>query len=106
MEENFTVIPCGVLSDVKCSFCGFCFFYLEKCVRYICLACGGIIEICEKCLGKPICIEDCILQKSKWLYNKITRYKKEEGKKGKCVKEDTKESLRDVCARACICVCD
>ena len=72
MEENFTVIPCGVLSDVKCSFCGFCFFYLEKCVRYICLACGGIIEICEKCLGKPICIEDCILQKSKWLYNKIT----------------------------------
>ena len=88
MEENFTVIPRGEQNVEKRR------------------ACDGIIEICEKCLGKPICIEDCILQKSKWLYNKITRYKKEEGKKGKCVKEDTKESLRDVCARACICVCD
>ena len=88
MEENFTVIPRGEQNVEKRR------------------ACDGIIEICEKCLGRTICIEDCILQKSKWLYNKITRYKKEEGKKGKCVKEDTKESLRDVCARACICVCD
>ena len=72
MEENFTVIPRGVLSDVKCSFCGFGFFYFEKRVRYTCRSCDAIIEICKKYLGKPICSDDCILQKSKWLYNKIT----------------------------------
>ena len=54
MEENFTVIPRGEQNVEKRR------------------ACDGIIEICEKCLGRTICIEDCILQKSKWLYNKIT----------------------------------
>ena len=35
----------------------------------------------------------------------LNTLKKEEDKKEKCVKEDTKKSLRDVCMRVCARVC-